>query len=102
MTKDEMLIEMQLEVEQHLSAIEKIFQRWGLRFDRLTLIVRALMNDNMVRPLTTEDYAGLEKACSLAIRQQASNRAGLRTDVDTLALSSEIVSVADYAEGMRP
>lgn len=102
MTKDEMLIEMQLEVEQHLGEIEKIFQRWNLRFDRLTLLARATTNDNMVLLLTTEDYAGLEKACSLAIRQQASNRAGLRTDVDTLALSSEIVSVADYAEGMRP
>lgn len=74
MTKDEMLIEMQSEVEQHLGAIEETFRRWGLNFDRLTLIARLTTNDNMINLLTTEDYAGLERACNLAMRLQAPKR----------------------------
>lgn len=70
MTKDEMLLEVQLEVEAHLAEIEKIYTRWNLHFDRLTLIARATDNDNMMLMLTTEDHAGLEKACALAIAQQ--------------------------------
>ena len=67
MTKDEMLLEVQLEVEAHLAKIEKIYKRWNLHFDRLTLIARATENDNKIIVLTTEDRAGLEKACALAI-----------------------------------
>lgn len=74
MTKDEMLLEVQLEVEAHLAKIEKIYKRWNLHFDRLTLIARATENDNMMIVLTTEDLAGLEKACVLAIKQQVVNR----------------------------
>lgn len=74
MTKAEMMLEMQLEVEGHLGEIERTFQRWGLKFDRLTLIARLTTNDDMIIMLTTEDYAGLVKACSLAMLQQASKK----------------------------
>jgi len=73
MTKDEMLLEMQLEIEQHLGEIEQIYQRWNLHFDKFTLIARSTGNDNMLILLTTEDPAGLEKACALAIAQEAAN-----------------------------
>lgn len=70
MTKDEMLLEVQLEVEEHLAEIEKIYKRWNLHFDRLTLIARTIENENMIITMTNEDYAGLEKACALAISHQ--------------------------------
>lgn len=70
MTKEEMLLEVQLEVEAHLAKIEKLYERWNLHFDRLTLIARATENDNKIIVLTTEDDAGLEKACALAIVHQ--------------------------------
>lgn len=70
MTKEEMLIELQIEVEDHMAEIERTYAEWGLHFDRLTLIARATTNDNMIILLTTEDAAGLEKACALAITQQ--------------------------------
>lgn len=73
MTKDEMLLEVQLEVEAQLGKIERIYKRWNLHFDRLTLIARVTENDNKMIVLTNEDHAGLEKACALAIAQQHRN-----------------------------
>lgn len=76
MTKDEMLREVQLEVEEHLTEIKEIYKRWNLHFDRLTLIARATDNDNLIIMMTTEDHAGLEKACALAIIAQQEKRQG--------------------------
>lgn len=45
-------------------------RRWGLAFDRLTLIARSATNDNLIVVLTTEDLPGLRKACDLAISQR--------------------------------
>lgn len=70
MNKDEMLLEMQLEAEQHLMKIEQVFKRWNLHMDRLTLIARATNNDDMVVVLTNESRTDLPKACSLAINHQ--------------------------------
>ena len=70
MAESEMLLEVQLEVEAHLAKIEKIYKRWNLHFDRLTLIARDTRNEEMIIMLTSEDHAGLEEACALAIAQQ--------------------------------
>lgn len=70
MTKDEMLLEMQLEAEQHLMEIEQVFKRWNLHMDRLTLIARATNNDDMVVVLTNESRTDLPRACRLAIDHQ--------------------------------
>lgn len=67
MSKAEMLLEMQIEIEGHLSEIESVFQRWGLTFDRITLIARQSTNDDMHILFTTEEHEGLEKACNLVI-----------------------------------
>lgn len=70
MTKDEMLLEMQLEAEPYLMKIEQVFKRWNLHMDRLTLIARATNNDDMIVVLTNESRAGLPEACRLAIKNQ--------------------------------
>jgi len=69
MTKEEMLLEMQLEAEVYLMKIEEVFRRYGLHLDGMTMIARATTNDDMIVVLTNEDVGGLEIACALALAQ---------------------------------
>ena len=73
-TKDELMLDMHLDIEAHLSAIEMTLARYGLvTVTKLTMIARDPKNDNLIVVLTTEDLPGLEEACKLAIKQQVVN-----------------------------
>lgn len=74
-TKQELMLDMQLDIEEHLGFIEQVFQCYGLPMSGVTLIARDPADDNMIVVLTNEDLLGLEKACALAIKQQVVNHA---------------------------
>lgn len=68
--KQELMIQMQLDIEYHLREIEMIITSYGLPPMTITLIARDPGNDNMNFLLTRETKLGLVRATELALIQQ--------------------------------